>query len=413
VRIVLGATLGCMALADDLRMLGDELRSLAEEGLQWSDGKPYDRERYERARHIAAKAFALADERGAEEVQRTVFSQLTHSSPVVCADAATIDADGRILLIRRADDGLWAMPGGGVHPGETAAEGACREALEEAGVDVHVTDLVGVYDSRFCGANAPLQLALFTFLCEPVGELASTTPHEVLDVGWFAADALPPLSPGHHLRVPDVFRFLRDRRPAFDGGAVTRRHPDVERLIADHDAFASADIVVWGGDTRLQMHGYAGMPALPDDLVTSVRGIVTVPTPAGPHVVVCTSVDGDVHPWPGGRRELGETHAETLAREVHEETGWRIDPSTMTPLGWLRFAVLSPRPAVTKGPHPDFLQVVYAVTAVDRDGGPDADWTDTEGQELSSRLVERDRADALLTGEIERAFVRLAFGVER
>jgi ADP-ribose pyrophosphatase YjhB (NUDIX family) len=58
------------------------------------------------------------------------------------ADAFVVDADGRVLLIRRADDGLWAMPGGWVEPGESPAEAAVRETEEETGLRVSVVCLV-------------------------------------------------------------------------------------------------------------------------------------------------------------------------------------------------------------------------------------------------------------------------------
>ena len=49
-----------------------------------------------------------------------------------------INSAGEVLLIRRADDGRWAMPGGWVEPGETPAEAAVRETAEETGLTVSV-----------------------------------------------------------------------------------------------------------------------------------------------------------------------------------------------------------------------------------------------------------------------------------
>jgi len=217
----MSANEGPGGLAEELRQRGDELRVIAANGIQWSQDAPYHRERYEHVRRVAAQLFALADTRSAEEIERSVFQELTHVAPVPVADAAIFDDEGRILLIRRADDGLWAMPGGAFDMGETPAEGAVREAAEETGIVVEVADLIGVYDSRFCGTRSSLQLFQFVFLCRPVGETVATTPHEVTDMGWFAEAELPPLSPGHTTRVPDTFRFLRDRRVVLDlpGGA--------------------------------------------------------------------------------------------------------------------------------------------------------------------------------------------------
>jgi 8-oxo-dGTP pyrophosphatase MutT (NUDIX family) len=207
---------GAMTNAGQLRQLGDELRALAQSGIHWSEDEPYHRHRYERVRHVAAAVFAIADERGVEEIERTVFSQLTHVAPLPCGDAAIVDDDQRILLIQRADDRLWAMPGGGFEVGETPAAGVAREAFEETGVLVDVVELVGVWDSRFCETRSSLQLFQFVFLCRPLAQSAATTPHEVLDQRWFSAHELPPLSPGHTVRVPAVFAYLADRRARFD-----------------------------------------------------------------------------------------------------------------------------------------------------------------------------------------------------
>jgi 8-oxo-dGTP diphosphatase len=52
---------------------------------------------------------------------------------------------GRLLLVRRCDNGAWELPGGRVDVGETAVEAAVRETLEEAGVRVLVTELAGLF----------------------------------------------------------------------------------------------------------------------------------------------------------------------------------------------------------------------------------------------------------------------------
>ncbi len=197
-------------------MLADELRVLATVGLRWTKDDPYNTDRYERVRAASARLFAFADTRSAAEIERDLFTQITHIAPAPCGDAAVIDDNDRILLIQRADDHLWAMPGGAFEMGETAAEGVAREAQEEAGVEVEVTDLIGVYDSRFCETRASIQLYQFVFLCRPVGETTQSTPHEVLDLGWFTESDLPPLSPGHTVRVPHVFDYLRTGRAYFD-----------------------------------------------------------------------------------------------------------------------------------------------------------------------------------------------------
>ncbi len=63
--------------------------------------------------------------------------------------AATIfELDGGILLTQRAIEpgyGKWTFPGGFVERGERAEAAAKREALEEAGVEIEVGEIVGLY----------------------------------------------------------------------------------------------------------------------------------------------------------------------------------------------------------------------------------------------------------------------------
>ncbi|MFF2786748.1 NUDIX domain-containing protein [Streptomyces sp. NPDC058049] len=67
------------------------------------------------------------------------------NSIVPSVTAVALDDDGRVLLIHRTDNDLWALPGGGVDTGESAADAAVRETREETGFDVEVTGLVGLY----------------------------------------------------------------------------------------------------------------------------------------------------------------------------------------------------------------------------------------------------------------------------
>lgn len=64
---------------------------------------------------------------------------------VPAASAVVTDANGAILLQLRADNGLWALPGGTMQLGESIATTAVRETKEETGLDIEITGLVGLY----------------------------------------------------------------------------------------------------------------------------------------------------------------------------------------------------------------------------------------------------------------------------
>jgi len=55
------------------------------------------------------------------------------------------DADGRVLLARHSEGGVWLLPGGAIEPSEIPADAAVREMFEETGLFVRLTGLVGVF----------------------------------------------------------------------------------------------------------------------------------------------------------------------------------------------------------------------------------------------------------------------------
>ncbi len=67
------------------------------------------------------------------------------NSIVVACTVFVLDDTGRVLLIRRTDNSLWAIPGGAQDLGESIAETAVRETREESGIDVEVIGVVGIY----------------------------------------------------------------------------------------------------------------------------------------------------------------------------------------------------------------------------------------------------------------------------
>ena len=67
------------------------------------------------------------------------------NSIVPSVTAIVTDDSGDLLLVHKTDNDLWALPGGGMDPGESIAQAAVREVKEETGIDVEVTGVVGLY----------------------------------------------------------------------------------------------------------------------------------------------------------------------------------------------------------------------------------------------------------------------------
>ena len=106
----------------------------------------YDKERYQHVLSIALNLLAALEERPFEEVKREFQEDnWLHMSPAAGAEAVIVRED-QIMLIKRSDNGLWAVPGGLVEVGETLAEAAQRELWEETGVKGQITKLLGIFD---------------------------------------------------------------------------------------------------------------------------------------------------------------------------------------------------------------------------------------------------------------------------
>lgn len=69
------------------------------------------------------------------------------NSIVVAVSVFIQDDQGRLLMIRRADNDLYAIPGGQLELGETLTQAAVREVMEETGIDIEVIGLVGIYSN--------------------------------------------------------------------------------------------------------------------------------------------------------------------------------------------------------------------------------------------------------------------------
>ena len=196
--------------------IADELRGSASIGLHHAQND-YDRERYEHALRLSAEIVGVIEGRDGDAVLETYRGNLDHVSPSVGANAVVMRGE-RVLLIRRSDDGLWALPGGLVEVGETIAEATARELREEAGVDAEAVRLLGVWDSRRVRSKLRMQLYhTAMFMEQGTGELRPDGV-ETTEVGFFAEDDLPPLSGGHKIMVPALLELARDSTapPFFD-----------------------------------------------------------------------------------------------------------------------------------------------------------------------------------------------------
>ncbi len=192
--------------------IADDLRGIAAFGLNFARAGSHDEERWQLVLAASARLAALAgDERTADELLARYRANHFDIGPLASGEAVVM-RDGKLLLVRRTDDGLWALPGGITDPGETLAQSARRELLEETGLTGRVARLLGVFDSRLWHSEKKIHFYHAVFLIEADDPEPRPSP-EVSAAAYFGEDELPPLSPGHHLRAPFVFQQLRGDAP--------------------------------------------------------------------------------------------------------------------------------------------------------------------------------------------------------
>lgn len=117
--------------------------------------------------------------------------------------------DGKILLTRRTDFNVWCLPGGSLEPDESLAEASQRETLEEVGLEVHLTGLVGLY-SRPGWIDGGLHIVVFSAKVVR-GELKLQVS-EVAEARFFPRVELPQdeyFLHGHRRRALDALDGVR------------------------------------------------------------------------------------------------------------------------------------------------------------------------------------------------------------
>jgi 8-oxo-dGTP diphosphatase len=125
------------------------------------------------------------------------------------AVAVVIGREGRVLLGLRAghtrNPGTWSFPAGFVERGERVESAAIREAREESGLDVRLGPLLGLFSET----NEPVVLAAYA--AEPLDPAAEPLAgDDLLEVGWFSLDALPPFAFPHDPQIVAAWRARYD-----------------------------------------------------------------------------------------------------------------------------------------------------------------------------------------------------------
>lgn len=183
------------ASAQDLERWSQTLAGIARTGLAFTESS-YEVERYNEILEVAGDMKAALEGVGTAaefhgEWLKTVGSGIPgYVTPKVAIGAVVGDDQGRILLIQRADSGVWFYPTGWADIGYSPAEVAVKEVQEETGITCEVIRPIAIQDGMRLGFTKRALYSL-AFHCQATGGELSHHPQECLDAGWFHRDQLP------------------------------------------------------------------------------------------------------------------------------------------------------------------------------------------------------------------------------
>jgi len=122
------------------------------------------------------------------------------------AATVVVEENGKVLMVRRLTQpgfGLWSLPGGYVDRGEVVESAAAREVLEETGLQVDITKLIGLFSEN----NHPVVVAAF----DGYKTNGNAVPGpEVSELGFFLIDDLPPLAFPRDIEIIRIWQELKN-----------------------------------------------------------------------------------------------------------------------------------------------------------------------------------------------------------
>ena len=195
----------------------ESLSAIARTGMGFTESL-YERERFEEILRVAADIRTVADAGLDESVDASGLVEEWlgqigdgvpgYVTPKVAVGAAVGNDRGELLLIQRADSGVWLYPTGWCDVGYSAAEVVVKEVQEETGIEVEPVRLIAVLDGLRLGFTR-IPLYSLVFHCRAVGGELDPHPLECRDVGWFTPDSLPSPLVGVERWGEHVFAALR------------------------------------------------------------------------------------------------------------------------------------------------------------------------------------------------------------
>ncbi len=188
-----------------------QLQAIAQVGLAYTRD-PYDIERYEKIRHVAAEMLAMGADVEVNEVLNILAGETGYSTPKVDVRGVIFENDA-ILLVRERTDNRWALPGGWADACETPSENVVKEVREESGYLTRAVKLLAIYDRSKHPHEYSHAFHIYKLFirCEIIGGNAASSL-ETDAARFFREDELPSLSASRvtESQIKRMFEHLRN-----------------------------------------------------------------------------------------------------------------------------------------------------------------------------------------------------------
>ena len=157
----------------------------------------------------------MTDSAGYEESYVGRLRELVGDRRLVLAATRAVirDREGRLLFVRRRDNGKWGMPAGAWELDETILECLRREVREETGLDAISVTPMAIYSylSSVTAYGDPYQALVIQFLVTEWSGALTTKTDETTDAAFFGADEPPEELADHYQEVlADLQKYDRD-----------------------------------------------------------------------------------------------------------------------------------------------------------------------------------------------------------
>lgn len=178
-----------------------EIQALAQTGSHFAEND-YQRQRYQRLIEISAEIIAAHSSLEYSTVYTAFSSPIGYTTPRVDV-RGVVFLDDRLLLVRERMDGGWTLPGGWADVGEIPSIAVEREVWEEAGFQVKVKKVIGVYDANRIGRLELFHAYKIVFLCDLLSGEARTS-QETSDVEFFGRSEIPEVLSGERTKIRHI-----------------------------------------------------------------------------------------------------------------------------------------------------------------------------------------------------------------